>query len=400
MSTWTMAGRTERMNPSILREILKVAEKPGVRSMAGGLPSPDTFPVDALAAACETVLRSHGREALQYASSEGFPPLREWVTARLGQAGLKTTADQVLITTGSQQGLDLVGKVLIDAGAPVAVEAPTYLGALQAYFPYEPTFANLACDGDGPLPESIADLPRRAPGTRFAYLLPNFQNPTGLQIPGDRRDALVAAAQSAGVPLVEDNPYGDLWYDHAPPAPVASRWPEGCVYLGSFSKVLTPGFRLGFLAAPAVLYPKLLSAKQAADLHTPGFNQRVVYEVVKDGFLDRHVPTIRDRYRTQRDAMAAALTEHLPAGTTWQTPRGGMFFWLRLPEGFDAMALLEKAVDAGVAFVPGAPFFATDPDPRTMRLSFVTLSVEQIRDAVAILGRVLHEARATAGAAP
>lgn len=389
-----MAQRTGRMNPSILREILKVAERPGVRSMAGGLPSPDTFPVDALRAACDTVLRTQGKEALQYASSEGFLPLREWVVARLGQSGFAITADQVLITTGSQQGLDLVGKVLIDAGAPVAVESPTYLGALQAYVPYEPVFTGLAGDGEGPRPEAVAELPRRAPGTRFAYLLPNFQNPTGLQIPGPRRDALVAAAQRAGVPIVEDNPYGDLWYDQEPPAPLASRWPEGSIYLGSFSKVLTPGFRLGFVVAPKALYPKLLSAKQAADLHTPGFNQRVVYEVVKDGFLDRHVPTIRERYRTQRDAMAAALTTHLPAGTTFETPRGGMFFWLRLPEGFDAMPLLEKAVEAGVAFVPGAPFFAADPDPRTMRLSFVTLTVAQIEEAVAILGRVLAEAAA------
>jgi 2-aminoadipate transaminase len=398
MSTWTMAQRTTRMNPSILREILKVAEKPGVRSMAGGLPSPDTFPVEALRAACDTVLRGQGREALQYASSEGFLPLREWVVARLGQAGLRITPDRVLITTGSQQGLDLVGKVLIDAGAPVAVEAPTYLGALQAYVPYEPTFTSLACDADGPRPEAIAELPRTAPGTRFAYLLPNFQNPTGLQISAERRDALVAAAESAGVPIVEDNPYGDLWYDQEPPAPLTARWPEGCLYLGSFSKILTPGFRLGYIVAPASLYPKLLSAKQAADLHTPGFNQRVVYEVVKDGFLDRHVPTIRDRYRTQRDAMAAALTAHLPAGTTWQTPRGGMFFWLRLPEGYDAMALLDRAVEAGVAFVPGAPFFAGTPDPRTMRLSFVTLSVDEIRDAVAILGRVLATVTAPAAA--
>ena len=209
----------------------------------------------------------------------------------------------------------------------------------------------------------------------------------------------MAAAQTAGVPIVEDNPYGDLWFDQEPPAPIMSRWVDGCVYLGSFSKILTPGFRLGFLVSPRNLYSKFLSAKQAADLHTPGFNQRVVYEVVKNGFLDGHVPTIRERYRAQRDAMAAALTAHMPPGTTWQVPRGGMFFWLRLPEGFDAMTLFPKAVEAGVAFVPGAPFFANNPDARTMRLSFVTLSTSQIADAVAILGRVLQEAGATAAAA-
>jgi 2-aminoadipate transaminase len=235
-------------------------------------------------------------------------------------------------------------------------------------------------------------LPRRAPGTRFLYLLPNFQNPTGGQITHERRDAVVAAAQSAGVPIVEDNPYGDLWFNEAPPASIASRWPDGCVYLGTFSKVLTPGFRLGFLVAPRAVYPKLVSAKQAADLHTPGFNQRVVYEVVRNGFLDRHVPTIRERYRSQRDAMAVALRAHMPEGTTWQEPRGGMFFWLRLPEGFDTLPLLDKAVAAGVAFVPGAPFYAADPDVRTMRLSFVTLSAAEIADAVAVLGQVLAEA--------
>jgi 2-aminoadipate transaminase len=360
-------------------------------SMAGGLPSADTFPVEAIRQACDTVLSQAPREALQYAASEGFAPLREWVAHHLAQQGMRVQPTQVLITTGSQQGLDLVGKVMVDAGAPVAVETPTYLGALQAFNPYEPIYASLAGDAHGPLPEAIAALPHDAPGTRFAYLLPNFQNPSGRVMPEARRAALVAAAQRAGVPLIEDNPYGDLWFDHAPPASLASRWPEGVLYLGSFSKVLTPGFRLGYLVAPPELYPKLLQAKQAADLHTPGFNQRVVYEVIKNGFLDQHVPKIRAQYQAQAQAMAQALRQHLPAGCEWQEPEGGMFFWLRLPEGFDAMALLPKAVAAGIAYVPGAAFYAQAADPRTLRLSFVTLAPAQITEAVAILGKVLRE---------
>jgi len=391
-SPWTQARRAARMNPSIIREILKVTEKPGILSMAGGLPSADTFPVEALKAACDKVLSENAKEALQYASSEGFGPLREWVAARVKALGMQVSPDQVLITSGSQQGLDLVGKILCDAGAPVAVETPTYLGALQAFTPYEPIFTSLASDDEGPLPEAIAKLPHNAPGTRFAYLLPNYQNPTGRVMSAERRAQVMAAAKAAGVPVVEDNPYGDLWYDEAPPAALGSLWPEGSIYLGSFSKVLTPGFRLGFIITPPELYPKFLQAKQAADLHTPGFNQRVVYEVVKSGFLDQHVPKIRALYKANRDAMAEGLAQHLPPGCEWQKPQGGMFFWIRLPSGLDAMALLDKAVDAGIAFVPGAAFYAHAPDPRSLRLSFVTLTPSQISEGVAILGRVLREA--------
>ena len=388
MSIWTMARRADRLNPSTIREILKVTERPGIISLAGGLPSADTFPVEAMRVATERVLRDNPREALQYAASEGYAPLREWVAVEMGTHGLKVDASQVLITTGSQQGLDLVGKVLIDPGSPVAVESHTYLGALMAFAPCEPRFVPLQSDDEGPLPDSL----RAARGARLAYLLPNFQNPSGRSIGDARRDALVAEAQRLGLPIVEDNPYGELWFDAPPPRPLAARAADAAIYLGSFSKVLAPGLRLGYLVAPKAVYPKLLQAKQAADLHTPGFNQRIVYEVVKDGLLARHVPTIRALYKTRRDAMRAALERHLPAGCRWTVPAGGMFFWVELPAGLDATALLPQAVDAGVAYVPGAAFYCEAPRAHTLRLSFVTMEPERIETGVAALGRVFAQA--------
>jgi 2-aminoadipate transaminase len=387
---FTLARRAERMNPSVIREILKITEKPGIVSLAGGLPSADTFPIEAMREACTKVLRDAPREALQYAASEGFAPLREWVAAHLNEHQLmNVSADQVLITTGSQQGLDLAAKVLIDNDARVLVETPTYLGALQAFTPYEPNIVAVDSDHEGPLPEALAT---QAKGARFAYLLPNFQNPTGHVYSEARRAAIVAAAQKQNLPLLEDNPYGDLWFDAPPPPSLASRWPEGVLYLGSFSKVLAPGLRLGYIVAPPALYPKLLQVKQAADLHTPIFNQRVVHEIIRNGFLDTHVPAIRARYKTHRDAMQASLAKQLGGLAHWVTPVGGMFFWLELPEHIDAVALLPKAVDAGMAFVPGAAFYASAPRKNTLRLSFVTSPPEQIEAGVAALARVLKAA--------
>ncbi|MEF7617119.1 PLP-dependent aminotransferase family protein [Aquincola sp. MAHUQ-54] len=386
--TWTLARRAERLNPSIIREILKVTERPGIVSLAGGLPAADSFPVEAMREASARVLAEAPREALQYAASEGFGPLREWVAAQLSAQGMKADADRVLITTGSQQGLDLVGKVLIDAGSRVAVESPTYLGALQAFAPYEPAFVAVECDDEGPVPAALGE----ARGARFLYMLPNFQNPSGRCVGAARRDALMGECVRLGLPVLEDNPYGDLWFDTPPARPLAAHAPDEVIYMGSFSKVLAPGLRLGYVVAPAPLFPKLLQAKQAADLHTPGFNQRVVYEVIKDGFLDRHVPTIRARYRLQRDAMRAALERHMPAGCRWQVPEGGMFFWVELPEGVDALALLPKAVEAGVAYVPGAAFYSAKPRLNTLRLSFVTVSPERIEQGIATLGRLFGAA--------
>ena len=383
---WTQAQRAAKMNPSVIREILKVTEKPGIISFAGGLPSPKTFPVDAFAAACTTVLKTDGEGALQYAASEGYAPLREWVAKSLPW---DVDPAQVLITTGSQQALDLIAKVLIDKDSKVLVETPTYLGALQAFTPMEPKFVSVASEAEG---VDLGDLQTKAEDARFMYVVPNFQNPTGRLMSEARRAELSSTAAQIGLPIVEDNPYGDLWFDAPPPLPLTARNPDGCIYMGSFSKTLAPGLRLGFLVAPEALYSKLLQAKQAADLHTPGFNQRMVAEVLKGDFLDRHVPTIRALYRSQRDAMLAALEAHLAgSGVTWNTPDGGMFLWLKLPCEMNASELLAKAVERNVAFVPGAAFYADAPQLNTLRLSFVTAPVEQIHTGIAALATVFRE---------
>ena len=399
--TWTLAKRADKMNPSVIREILKVTERPGIISFAGGLPSPKTFPVAEFEAACAKVLRDDPQGALQYAASEGYGPLcamvAQQLSAQSAAAGVPWQIDpaQILITTGSQQGLDLVAKVLIDAGSRILVEAPTYLGAVMAFAPMEPEIVSVANDAQG---IDIADLKAKAAGARFMYVLPNFQNPTGRTMCEASRAALSSTARTLGLPLIEDNPYGDLWFDQPPPAPLTARNPEGCIYLGSFSKVLAPGLRMGFIVAPKAVFPKLLQAKQAADLHSPSFNQRLITEVMKDGFLDRHVPTIRALYKSQRDAMLEALKLAFPQSEqggdadstlTWNTPDGGMFLWARLPKGMRAIDLLPFAVDQGVAFVPGMPFYADNGDPRTLRLSFVTPSVEQIHRGVAALAAAI-----------
>ena len=385
--SWTLARRAHKMNPSVIREILKVTEKPGIISFAGGLPSPKTFPVDAFAQGCDKVLREDGRAALQYAASEGLPALREQVAAMLPWS---VDPAQVLITSGSQQGLDLAAKVLLDPGSRVLVETPTYLGALQAFSPMEPEVVGVPGDDEGPDPAALRKA-AQAGDVRFLYVLPNFQNPTGRTMSEQRRAELMAVAQQVGLPVLEDNPYGDLWFDQPPPAPLTGRAPENCLYLGSFSKVLAPGLRLGYVVAPPALYPKLLQAKQAADLHTPSFNQRVVAEVLKDGFLDRHVPAIRALYREQCQAMLNALEREMAGlGASWNRPQGGMFIWVRLPPGMNALDLLPKAVERGVAFVPGAAFYASEPDACTLRLSFVTAPVEQIEAGIKALAQAIR----------
>lgn len=383
----TLSRRAQGLTSSAIREILKVTERPEVISFAGGLPSPATFPVERMREATLKVLTDAPQAALQYGPTEGFTPLREWIAAHLARNGAAVSPGQVLIVTGSQQGLDLLGKCLIDEGSKVLVETPSYLGALQSFSLFQPKFASMPSDGQGI--DTDALTPELLEDGRFMYCLPNFQNPTGRRLPLERRQALVAKAAAAGVPVVEDDPYGELSYGGEMLPSLLSMNPQGGIYMGSFSKVLAPGLRLGYMVAPEPLFSKLVQAKQAADLHTPSFSQRIVHETIKDGFLDTHIPTIRDLYGKQCQYMLDALDRHFPAEAQWTRPDGGMFIWVTLPQGIDTSRLLAKAIEQNVAFVPGAPFYAGNAQVNTLRLSFVTVAQEKIEAGIAKLGALV-----------
>lgn len=382
---WAISRRAQQLTSSAIREILKVTERPEVISFAGGLPSPATFPVAAMEQAVARIFADNPQAALQYASTEGYLPLREFIAKRH-----HVDVERVLVTTGSQQALDLIAKVMIDPGSPVLVETPSYLGALQAFSLFEPEFVSVPGDATSLLPESLT--PELTAGARFLYALPNFQNPTGRRMPLERRQALVARARELGVLLVEDDPYGELSYRGDQLPSLLSMNPDGVIYMGSFSKILAPGLRLGYVIAPPDLHFKLCQAKQASDLHTPSFTQRLAYEVVRDGLLDTHIPTIRTLYAAQCQAMLDSLARHMPEGVTWNAPEGGMFIWMELPEGLDSMEILQEAVKRNVAYVPGAPFYASNPRRNALRLAFVTVAPERIEQGVAILGTLFREA--------
>ena len=383
---WQFAQRAEQLQSSFIREILKITQRPEIISFAGGLPSPATFPVEEMRAAFDKVLSQQGKIALQYGPTDGYGPLREWIAHRLSTADVKILPEQVMMVSGSQQALDLLGKVLVDEGSKVLVETPSYLGALQAFSVYRPQFVSVATDDAGLVPQSVAAV---AEGARLLYALPNFQNPTGRSMSVERRIELVETCARLGLPLIEDDPYGALSYRSEPAPKMVAMNPNGVIYMGSFSKVLTPGIRLGYVVAPLPLLRRLELAKQAADLHTAQLTQMVVYEVVKDGFLDRHIPTIRTLYANQCQAMLDAMAEHFPSSVSWTKPEGGMFIWVTLPQHIDSMKLLEEALEQHVAFVPGAPFYANTPETNTFRLSFVTVPPERIRDGIARLGKLI-----------
>ncbi|MEH6436922.1 aminotransferase-like domain-containing protein [Massilia sp. DD77] len=385
---WQFSERAQQLQSSFIREILKITQRPEIISFAGGLPSPATFPVEVMKTAYDKVLTQTGKVALQYGPTDGYGPLREWIADSLSTEGSRILPEQILMTSGSQQALDLLGKVLIDEGSRVLVETPSYLGALQAFSVYRPEFKSVDTDEHGLVPSSIDAV---AKGARLLYSLPNFQNPTGRSLSVERRQELVETCARLGLPLIEDDPYGALSYKGAPMPKMVAMNPDGVIYMGSFSKVLTPGIRLGYVCAPLPLVRRLELAKQAADLHTAQLTQMVVHEVVKDGFLDQHIPTIRKLYGDQCQVMLDAMAEHFPAGVSWTKPEGGMFIWVTLPKHIDAMKLLDQSLAARVAFVPGAPFYANEPETNTLRLSFVTVPPERIREGIAILGKLITD---------
>jgi 2-aminoadipate transaminase len=393
------AQRMKGMKSSVVREILKVSSQPDVISFAGGMPAPELFPLEEVEQACVKVLKEHGFSALQYSLSEGYVPLREFIVQKMARYGIVASVDNVLITTGSQQGLDLVAKVLVDPGDVIIVEAPTFVGALQSFTAYEASYASVSLDDEGMMVDVLQQkIVETHP--KFMYVLPNFQNPAGVTLSKDRRERLVTLARQYGVPILEDDPYGELRFEgeHVEPLVVISARQNGqqsgyfegdVIYMSTFSKTLAPGLRLGWVVAPVEVINKLVQAKQGADLHTSTFDQMIAYEVVSNGFLDEHVREIRKTYRQRRDAMLAAMERLFPEGTTWTHPQGGLFLWVRLPEGVDCEDLLKEAIEQRVAFVPGTAFYPDGRGHDSLRLTFATCSVDSIDDGIGRLGKAI-----------
>ncbi|MPY68184.1 PLP-dependent aminotransferase family protein [Deinococcus sp. SDU3-2] len=389
------SARAGRMSVSAIRELLKLTQRPEIISFAGGLPAPELFPLDAIRTAANTVLDRYGPAAVQYGTTEGHLPLREWIAAQT--PGL--TPGHVQIVTGSQQGLDLLGKILIDEGDVVLVEAPTYLGALQSFQPYGPRYVELPTDEHGIDVDALEDVLKAHPA-KLLYAIPNFQNPTGRTLSLERRRRLVELTAQYGVLVLEDDPYGKLRFrgealpnlftlglEHAGGDPERNH----VLYSGSFSKTLVPGLRDAWVQGPHLIIEKLVQAKQGADLHTPIFNQMIITELVAD-VLPRQIEIVKKAYGERAQDMVGRIREHFPAGVQFTEPEGGMFLWVTLPEALDTTELFPRALERGVAYVPGRPFFALGGGANTMRLSYSSAGPEQIERGIRALAETFREA--------
>ena len=388
---FSFSERAQQLTSSAIREILKVTERPEVISFAGGLPAPGGFPVEVVRAAFDKVLSTNGRAALQYGPTEGYAPLRKWVAEDLTRAGADVSPDQVLIVSGSQQALDLLGKVLIDKDSKILVEDPSYLGALQSFSLYQPKYVPVPTDDGGLIPEAIT--PELASGARFLYALPNFQNPTGRTLNLERRIALVKRAAELNLTIIEDDPYGELRYAGEPQPgllTLAAEYGANVIRLGTFSKVLAPA--CAWASSPPRAHHQQAGASQAGD--RPAHAHADADGRVRDRqgrLLEEHLPNVREIYRAQGSCMLDAIQKEFPASVSWTKPEGGMFIWVTLPEHMDSAKLLEKAIAQNVAFVPGAPFYSSGGRANTLRLSFATVPEDKIRTGIAILGKILKE---------
>jgi 2-aminoadipate transaminase len=385
------AERMGRLKASAIREILKVTELPDVISFAGGLPAPELFPVKEFARACQEVLEHDGASALQYSVTEGYLPLRKWICEYLRTStGIECEPHQVLVISGSQQGLDLIGKTLLDPGDYVVIENPAYLGAIQAFDAYQARYLEIPSDDDGMRTQELDQLLRSAPAKpKFLYLVSNFENPTGVTLSLKRRHEVIAICAEHGIPIYEDDPYGRLRYSgQASPSIMALAKGHNCIYMSTVSKIIAPGMRVAWLVMPDHgLYERVVPAKQAADLHTSSFTQRAVYAYARvPGQVEDHIKTMLPVYAKRRDLMLQTLERAMPPGSSWTRPDGGLFLWARAPQGVDTQELLALATEKKVAFVPGAPFWVNADVRNTMRLNFSNASEEALVKGIQILG--------------
>jgi 2-aminoadipate transaminase len=388
-----LADRTKDMDASAIREILKVVSRPGMVSLAGGIPAPESFPMEIIRDLTARVISKYGSSAFQYDPTEGFGPLRAALAVYLREKDIPVSAEDVLVTSGSQGVLDALGKVLISKGDPIAVEAPTYLGALQAFDPYEPDYIRMDTDEDGLIPASLEETLRQH-RVKFIYLVPTFQNPTGRTLPLERREHIAEIIAEQGALLVEDDPYGALRYRGQAVPPLKTLAPDNVVYISTLSKVFAPGLRIGFCVAPEEIARWLVIVKQGVDLHTSTFNQALAAEYLAGNYLESHLPRIIALYRPKQEAMLNALDRYFPPDFSWSRPEGGMFLWAAGPRGLDMEKLYYKAIAENVAFVPGK-FFFTDPAEghETMRLNYTLADEPTIDRAIATLAEVIERHR-------
>lgn len=393
------SARMQAQKASEIRELLKLTEKPNIISFAGGLPNPQTFPTQDIEEAAQRVLRDHAAKALQYSTTEGVTPLREAVAEHLRKDGMQVQPDDVLITNGSQQGLDLLGRVFLDPKDTLVVSNPTYLGALQAFNAFGAQYATAHSDGDGIDPVSVEEtlvrLRKKGTKPKFLYLVPTFANPTGTTISAPRRKKLIDLAHEHDILVVEDDPYGKLRFNGEDiPSMYAMDKGEGrVIYLGTFSKILVPGFRLAWSVANPEVTRKMVISKQSVDLCTNAFTQFIAADLLAGGLIDRHLPTIISLYRKKRDLMLRSMDAHFPKeGVSWTKSRGGLFTWAEMPEGVNATEMLKAAIEREVAYVPGKSFFP-DPDVgfNTMRINFSHPTDDKIRLGIERLGGLMSE---------